>query len=81
MKTLVTAIFDTNKNLVAIGISQLNAKEMEKAEKGITAIAVSPRGVGRQIDVRRDLVAPLARRAAIPFPPGHAHILHRYRRL
>jgi H/ACA ribonucleoprotein complex subunit 4 len=31
----VTAIFDTSKNLVAIGISQLSAAEMEKAERGM----------------------------------------------
>ncbi len=34
-KESVTAIFDINKNLVAIGISQLSAAEMEKAEKGM----------------------------------------------
>jgi len=34
-KNSVTAIFDTNKNLIAIGVSQLDAKEMEKAEKGM----------------------------------------------
>jgi predicted RNA-binding protein (TIGR00451 family) len=31
----VTAIFDTSKNLIAIGISQLSAAEMEKAQKGM----------------------------------------------
>lgn len=34
-KNSVTAIFDANKNLIAIGVSQLDAKEMEKAEKGM----------------------------------------------
>jgi H/ACA ribonucleoprotein complex subunit 4 len=34
-KESVTAIFDTNGNLVAIGISQLSAFELEKAEKGM----------------------------------------------
>ncbi len=34
-KDSVTAIFDANKNLVAIGISQLDSKEMEKAQKGM----------------------------------------------
>lgn len=34
-KDAVTAILDADKNLVAIGISQLNAKELEKAQKGM----------------------------------------------
>lgn len=34
-KNSITAIFDTNKNLIAIGISQLSAAEMEKAQKGM----------------------------------------------
>jgi len=34
-KNSTTAIFDTNKNLVAIGISELSAEEMQKATKGL----------------------------------------------